>query len=97
MRLHHALLTAGLLCISSSVVAGEAVTTGKFDVLDKDKDGAITINEATGQLRILRNWTDIDKNMDGQLEMSEFSAFESAVEFVPDNMENEDNIGAAPH
>ena len=97
MKLQHTVLAAGLLCLSSGLAAEELTTTEQFNKLDMNKDGAVSINEATGQLQLLRKWTDIDKNRDGELEMSEFSAFEPADEYVPDNSETEDNIGAAPH
>lgn len=97
MKTFLSLLTAGLLCISFGLVAGESTTTEQFNKLDKDRNGTVSINEATGQLQILRMWTDIDTNRDGVLESAEFSAFESAIEYVPDNSDTEDNLGAAPH
>lgn len=97
MKLNHTFLIAGLLCFACSVAADESATTERFNKLDQNKDGAISINEATGQLQMLRKWTDIDTNRDGLLEKSEFSAFEPAIEYVPDVMDVEDNLGAAPH
>ena len=99
MKLYHAFITAGLLCFSTGLLAADedSATTEQFNKLDQNKDGAISINEATGQLQMLRKWTDIDKNRDGVVEESEFSAFEPAEEYVPDNMDSEDNLGAAPH
>jgi hypothetical protein len=84
---------------SISLSAEETNIPQQFRNLDSNNDGTITINEATGHLNLLRNWATIDSDLNGTLEISEFSAFESAVEYVPDDskVEESDNIGAAPH
>jgi len=46
---------------------------------------------------LLRQWTEVDKDTDGRLEMTEFSAFETEPErFVPAINPDEAHIGAAP-
>ena len=66
--------------------------------LDTDGDGYISIVEATGHDEILRNWSTLDHDSDGKIEMSEFSAFESAeapaLFFVPPDVSPEP--GAEP-
>jgi len=98
--------TVNLIRIFFTVVTVSAVTTvlqaetnaaADFKSMDKNGDGYISINEASGRLDLLRKWVDTDKNADGQLEMSEFSAFEvgPAVTFEPAQPE-EPEPGAAP-
>jgi len=81
----------------SSTVFAESNPEADFRSLDKDGDGYISINEATGRLDLLRKWVDTDKNADGQIEMTEFSAFEvpPAKTFQPVEPENPEP-GAAP-
>ena len=96
-------LATAAMMFSLAVVAAEPETTEeavaqKFEKLDTNKDGAISIQEATGQNDLLANWTKVDKNQDGKLEFSEFSAFEPAIEYVPPTEEEEGGggLGAAP-
>lgn len=89
MKLNHTFIAAGLLCFTCGfAVADDSATQEQFKKLDTDMNGSISIEEATGQTQMLRNWTDIDKNKDGVLEMSEFSAFEASqdldLEVSPD-------------
>ena len=81
----------------SGVAIAETNPEKDFKALDKDGDGYISINEATGRLDLLRAWVNADKNADGQLEMTEFSAFEvpPAATFEPVNPENPEP-GAGP-
>jgi hypothetical protein len=73
----------------------------EFENLDRNADGYVEINEAQGELELLRDWVNVDRNEDGQLSVSEFSAFEteddSADQFVPAIDEDEPEPGAAPH
>lgn len=83
------------LLFCSAVSAEE--TSDAFRMMDADGDGYISINEASGKLEMLRQWVNADKNGDGQIEFSEFSAFEGlpAATFEPVNPE-EVEPGAAP-
>jgi len=86
---------------SVSMFAMAGSSTADFQSLDKNGDGYISINEATGQLELLRKWVDADKNADGQIGRTEFSAMEEssaktpAATFVPQDPENPE-LGAAP-
>jgi len=63
--------------VFSPVLAGSA-SSDTFKQLDVNGDGYISTDEAAGHSKLLRQWANVDKNADGQIEMSEFSAFESS-------------------
>jgi len=69
-----ALLTAGYITAS---VAGE----DRFINLDTNEDGYISAEEAkaAGDEKLQNTWKATDRNMDGQIDAAEFSAFEAAV------------------
>ena len=48
-----------VLMVSSLCAEGESQAE-LFSSLDKDNDGYVSINEADGQLEMLRHWVDID-------------------------------------
>ena len=90
--------------ILNPAFAGDASQAEQFSNLDKDNDGYVSINEAEGHLDMLRHWVDIDRDTNGKLEFSEFSAFESKTEedtekaktYVPMMDEESYDLGAAP-
>ena len=94
----------GAVILAMPSFAEDASQAKQFSSLDKDNDGYVSINEAEGQLDMLRSWVDIDKDSNGKLEFSEFSAFETMSEqdsqkaktFEPLQDEDEPGIGAAP-
>jgi Ca2+-binding EF-hand superfamily protein len=94
----------GAVILAMPSLAEDASQAWQFSDLDKDNDGYVSIIEAEGQLDMLRNWVDIDKDSNGKLEFSEFSAFETRSEqdsqkaksFEPLQDEDEPEIGAAP-
>ena len=68
-----------------------------FQQLDQDNDGYVSIVEATGQNELLKQWSEVDTDTDGRLEMTEFSAFEEEpATFVPAVEPDDAHIGAAP-
>ncbi len=79
-------------------VSAEQTETNTSANLDRDGDGYISITEATGHNELLRNWSRLDHDSDGKIELSEFSAFESqeapAEYFVPPDVSPEP--GAEP-
>lgn len=89
------ILAGAAVAFSFGVYAGETESQQMFNKLDTNKDGTISMQEATGQKELLSDWAKVDKNQDGKLEYSEFSAFEPAQEFVPPE-DSEESIGAAP-
>ncbi|WP_455365965.1 hypothetical protein [Kaarinaea lacus] len=96
MKAIYALASAAMV-LSSGLSAEEIPGAAKFQELDQNKDGYVSIVEATGQNELLRQWTEVDNNTDGQLEMTEFSAFEVEQErYAPPVNPDEAEIGAAP-
>lgn len=77
-----------------TVLSAEEVKT--FEELDADSDGYISKNEAKAQKSIEQNWAKADKDMNGRLDISEFSAFESIGRYVPPTDREEPEPGAAP-
>lgn len=88
-------LAAVAVMLPLGLSAEETQRPVTFEQLDMDRDGYVSIIEATGHTELLRKWANIDKDTDGRLEMIEFSAFEVEPSFVPDPDDVE--IGAAPH
>lgn len=93
----YALLTgAAAAVLSFSVIAGDMQSNDKlFKKIDKNGDGVISKEEASANKELMKQWGKLDKNTNGSLEMSEFSAFEPTEAFTPVEEENEP-IGAAP-
>ncbi len=87
----------GAIAVSFNLFA-EQTEKETAATLDKNGDGYISIIEATGNEEILRNWSVLDQDFDGKIELGEFSAFESeenpAKTFVPPDVSPEP--GAAP-
>ena len=88
-------VVAGILLFAGSqwVLAGEkkAVT---FDDLDTNHDGYISADEAKANPDLWKKFTQADKDSNGKLDVSEFSAFEER--FVPADDMEEPEPGAAP-
>ena len=90
-------LASAAMVLATGLSAEETQGQTSFQQLDSDNDGYVTILEATGQNQLLRQWTEVDKDTDGRLEMTEFSAFEIEPErFIPAVNPEEAHIGAAP-
>jgi Ca2+-binding EF-hand superfamily protein len=90
-------LASAAMVLSPGLSAEEMQGQASFQQLDSDKDGYVTIIEATGQNQLLRQWTEVDKDTDGRLEITEFSAFEAEPgSFVPVENPDAPEIGAAP-
>jgi hypothetical protein len=82
-----------------TVAAGDKSTTqDSFNKLDQNKDGYISQQEAKENKNLIEQWESVDADADGQLEMSEFSAFESgkAPGFTPPDDPDAPGLGATP-
>jgi hypothetical protein len=88
-------VAAGAMLIPFAVFAGEAGADKIFKTLDKNSDGVISKEEAATVKKLIADWTTIDANSSGTIEISEFSALESAEAYAPVETE-EEPIGAAP-
>ena len=105
MKAIHLVTGLGVILISILSYAEDASQVKQFNNLDKDSDGYISIKEAKDQLNMLKSWVEIDKNTNGKLEFSEFSAFEirneqegssKAKTFVPPENNDDYDLGSAP-
>jgi hypothetical protein len=86
---------AGAVLFSATAVAAEYVST--FEELDKDGNGYVSVTEATSRTDLEKNWKEIDKNSDDQLDITEFSTFEGQGRFEPPEDSEQEGIGAAPY
>lgn len=92
------LFAAAAIIFPLGLSAGDMREQSTFSQLDKDGDGYVSINEATGQMELLKEWANVDKDTDGMLEQAEFSAFEEApsATFTPLVNPDEPEPGAGP-
>ncbi|RRQ21498.1 EH domain-containing protein [Thiohalobacter thiocyanaticus] len=70
---------AVIACVSAfaagSAIAGEQQDE-LFKMLDTNQDGYISAEEAQAHGDLTSQWNSVDQNSDGQIDQSEFSAFE---------------------
>ena len=75
------LLAAAIIAIPLAAVAAEGEKTqpatpagqsGSFDMLDSNKDGRISMPEASADAKLVETFSITDKNGDGYLDNSEF-------------------------
>ena len=90
-------LLAGVVLLFPVSLSAESDTQKEFNAMDLDRNGVVTILEAEGNVELLKQWATVDKDSNGELELSEFSAFEiGSPVYVQDEDENEATIGAGP-
>lgn len=94
MKFRHVIAASALL-IPFAVLAGDTSNDKVFKDLDKNNDGVISKEEAAKAERLVADWDTIDKDGSGSIEMTEFSALESAEAYAPVETD-EEPIGAAP-
>jgi Ca2+-binding EF-hand superfamily protein len=92
----HVGIIAGLVfgLAGFNALAGEVPKT--FEELDVDGNGYISKQEAEDQKSIKRNWSKIDTDKSGEVDISEFSAFEAIGTFTPPEESEVAEPGAAP-
>ena len=91
------LIASGAVVLSLGLSAEEMPGQATFQQLDQDSDGYVSIVEATGQTELLRQWSTVDTDTDGKLEITEFSAFEEEpATYVPAVDPDDVDIGARP-
>lgn len=88
-------LSASLLVLSGYAVAADTVST--FEGFDKDGNGYISAEEASAGSDLSANFKASDTNSDGQLDISEFSAFEGKGRVTPPEDAEIPEPGAAPY
>jgi hypothetical protein len=69
----------------------------KFENVDGNADGYISQSEAQVRKDLQDNWKTIDKDSDGKLDISEFSAFEGEGRLTPPQDPDMGELGAAPY
>ncbi len=65
---------AGFAAEGEKAPATPAGQTGSFDTLDANKDGRISMPEASADPRLVESFSTADKNGDGYLDNSEFDS-----------------------
>jgi len=74
----------GISFMASVAFAEETTSASAFEMIDKDGDGAISMQEAEASKGLSKSWKTLDKDENGNLDVSEFSAFEEiAAEPAP--------------
>lgn len=103
MKHHGALLLIPLLTLgfgslvaTNLAAAEEKEAAITFDQIDANGDGYISKEEAKVSRDMTRNWAKADKDKNGHVDISEFSAFESQGRFTPPTDLEEPEPGAAP-
>lgn len=69
-----ALALPAVYAAESSKAQGEA----KFETLDKDSDGKVSLNEASEHDGLFVAFKNLDKNKDGNLTKEEFASYRAA-------------------
>ncbi|MDT8384482.1 MAG: EF-hand domain-containing protein [Gammaproteobacteria bacterium] len=82
-------------CLSLSVMAATAAAP-TFDGLDRNADGYISKDEAKAYKGMHKNWSKVDTNKDGRVNIDEFIKFESTGRFEPPQDAETPELGAAP-
>ena len=80
MKRLYAVICTLLIAVSTTYAAEKSAEKNMFKDLDKDRSGTISQKEASKQKQLSKNWASYDTNQDGQLDESEFSAFEAVLQ-----------------
>lgn len=98
-------MAAALLMLAGTATAGEKMMMSDedemesvtFESLDTNGDGYISASESEDYKALNANWERADANQDGQLDVSEFSAFEHEGQMTPPQESEIGEVGAAPY
>ena len=72
-------IAAGSAYAESQSTETQSTESQMFKTLDQDQNGAISQQEAQNQQQLSKDWAKYDTNQDGQIDVSEFSAFETQM------------------
>jgi len=72
-------LSLATAAFSLTTAAHASKTKDNFNQLDNDKNGVITLAEASGDTELTNNFKQWDKDQDGQLSREEYSAYIKAL------------------
>ncbi len=82
VRLSYRLASAALFVFALQGVhaaeSGKAQGEAKFETLDKDSDGKVSLNEASEHDALFVAFKNVDKDKDGALTKEEFAAYRAA-------------------
>lgn len=67
-----------------------------FEELDTDANNFISKDEGKVRTDITKNWKSIDKDDNGKLDVTEYSAYEGKDRFSPPEESSVSELGAAP-
>lgn len=89
-------IVTGLIFGLSVVTALSAEEVKTFEEMDVNSDGYISKDEAKAEKALEGNWAKADKDKNGRIDSSEFSAFEAEGRYVPPTDREIPEPGAAP-
>ena len=92
MKFKFILFVVSLFTCSSALSANLPTT---FEEIDLDADGFISLTESKVRSDINKGWLAIDKDRDGALSLSEFTAYEGKDRFSPPDDMSTSELGAA--
>jgi Ca2+-binding EF-hand superfamily protein len=76
MKGRYILFSALVIAAGSAYAGSKSTESDMFKSLDQDQSGSISQQEAANQQTLSQDWAKYDSNQDGQINASEFSAFE---------------------
>ena len=89
-------ISVPILFYTLTVLAANSLPySATFNEVDSNSDGYLSKAEAIERGDLARQWSKIDKDGDDQIDLSEFTAYESSGRFAPPE-ESQIEIGAAP-
>ena len=71
------MLKTRYIAVAALLVSGSVAAAETYMGLDADKNGAISMEEATAMPSLADKWEELDVNVDGQLDSEEFARFET--------------------
>lgn len=69
-------LALGVACVAQLPTQARAADAPSFDALDKDRDGKVSVSEASGHDALFVAFKSLDRDRDGLLTREEFAAFQ---------------------
>ncbi len=77
-RSFFASIIGGVFALTQVAQAAAPQTEAKFETLDKDHDGKVTLNEASDHDGLFVAFKNLDKDKDGNLTKQEFEGYKAS-------------------